>query len=310
MRVTTIAQEAIIRGHECRFVGKITDLPWVEEYVRSVGFISLDQNIDDVDPIFNDEVLIFDSYTMSLHSPYNVPEIWKLSVCITDHFAPEYSADIHVRQSMLNVSANGSRFMFSGPNFALVRKEVRKTAAYDPLQFPPKILILGGGSDPYGFVKAVLQKLSNSRLPFVTHVFSDENLDRFASLSIHQHPLGPELDALADSITLVITTASTASIEFIAREIPTLIACAVENQEKLYSELVDLDLAIPIGGRNSLGSWQLNLNTIETAIKDQSIRLNMRRNIQGFVDLMGPSRILDEIEMRIANGQSRRRLDG
>ena len=304
MRISAIAQEAIIRGHECRFVGRITDLAWVEEYVRTLGFKSLNQDIDNSDTIFQDEILVVDSYTIALDSPFNNPKIWKLVVCVTDHFTPQYSADIYINQSMFKVSTVESRGVLDGPDYALIRKGIKKVINYSTLQFPPRILILGGGSDPFGFVREVLHKLSNSELLFVTHVFSDENLSSFSSLSIHQHSLGPELDAIADSIDLVITTASTSSIEFIAREIPTLIACAVDNQEKLYFDLINLGLAIPIGKRNSTGDWRLDLKAIEVAVRDEGVRLNLRQKIQGYVDLMGPSRILDKIEKRIAEERS------
>lgn len=305
MRVSTIAQEAIARGHECHFVGTTIELSWVDKYVRKLGFKSLNQNIENIDTNFHNEILVLDSYTVALDSPFNNPNIWKMVVCITDQFTPNYSADIFVNQSMKSKPALDNRLELNGPDFALIRKSIKKSASRNTVGFPPKLLVLGGGSDPYGFVRAVLQKLSSLDLPFMVHVFSDENFDNFSDLEIYQHQLGPELDALADSIDLVITTASTSSIEFIAREIPTLVACAVDNQEKFYAELGELEFAIPIGVRSSVGNWQLDLQTIKKAIEDPEIRSKLKLRVQGVIDLMGPSRILDQIELRIATGQFR-----
>ena len=79
----------------------------------------------------------------------------------------------------------------------------------------------------------------------------------------------------------------------------------MENQEKFYSELGELGFAIPIGGRDSFGNWQLDLRTIKNAIEDPEIRSNLKLRVQGVIDLMGPSRIMDKIEMKIASGQFR-----
>lgn len=303
MRVTTIAQEAIARGHECHFVGSISELSWVEKYVGALGFESINQDVTNHDSKSQSAILILDSYTIALDSPFNNPNIWKLVICVTDQFSPNYSADIYVKQSMVRKSPSDNGMTLDGPEFALIRNSIKKSKERKDFDFPPKILILGGGSDPYGFVRAVLQKLSGSGSLFFAHVFSDENLESFSELNIYQHRLGPELDEVANEVDLVITTASTSSIEFIAREIPTLIACAVDNQEKFYSELTELEFAIPIGVRDSDGEWQLDLQTIKKAIEDPGVRLELRLRIHGVIDLMGPSRIVDEIESRIAEGK-------
>jgi spore coat polysaccharide biosynthesis predicted glycosyltransferase SpsG len=305
MRVSTIAQEAIARGYECHFVGTTSELSWVDKYLRQLGFKSLNQNVNSFDTNFHNEILVLDSYTIPLDSPFNKPNIWQMVVCVSDQFTPNYSADIFINQSMKSKPALDDRLELSGPDFALIRKSIKKSTSRNTVGFPPKLLVLGGGSDPYRFVRAVLQKLSSLDLPFVVHVFSDENLDSFLDLQIYQHQLGPELDEVANDIDLVITTASTSSIEFIAREIPTLVACAVDNQEKFYSQLTELGYAIPIGKRDSDGEWQLDSQTIKKAIEDPEICLELQLRIRGVIDLMGPSRIVDEIESRIAGGKFR-----
>jgi spore coat polysaccharide biosynthesis predicted glycosyltransferase SpsG len=64
MRVTTIAEEAIGRGHECHFVGKISDLAWVEKHVQNLGFKSFIREIDVINSEFQNSVLILDSRPM------------------------------------------------------------------------------------------------------------------------------------------------------------------------------------------------------------------------------------------------------
>ncbi len=299
MRVSTIAQEAIARGHECHFVGTTTELSWVDSYVRNLGFKSFNQEIDSLGADFTDSILVLDSYTIDLDSPYIRADIWKLIVSITDQFTPNYSADIYVNQGMQVKSAADNVSVLEGPDFALIRKTIKKNSERVRFEFPPKILITGGGSDPFGFVKAVLQQLSYSGSNFEAHVFSDENLGSLQPMNVRQHPVGEKLDEIAQRVDLAITTASTSSIEFIAREIPTLVGCAVDNQENLYSELGESGFVIPIGKRNVDGQWQLDFQTLKRAIEVPEIRSNLRNRIRGVIDLKGPSRVLDHIELKL-----------
>lgn len=305
MRVTTIAQEAILRGYECHFVGAVGELRWVKDYVEKLGFQSINQSITQFGVGLENYILVLDSYTIQLDSVFNNLNVWKMVVCVTDQFTPRYCADIYVDQGLQNNVARENGLLLGGPDYALMRKTIKKSKPHKVFVSPPKILVLGGGSDPFGFVREVLYALNCSGFPFVAHVFSDENLEGVSDQNIIQHQLGPELDDLAGGVDLAITTASTSSIEFIAREIPTLIACAVDNQEKSYLELSKLGLALPIGVRNSVGVWHLDLTAIRMAITDHGLRLTLRERARGFIDLNGPSRVLDKIESFIANGHFR-----
>ena len=296
MRVTTIAQEAIARGFECHFVGNISDLPWVSEYINQMGFESLLEVSEKFTPDANRDVLILDSYTVAPDSKFIDASNWKMIVCVQDAFTPKYNADIYVNQSLHDRSLRAGSNVLTGPDFSLIRKEITKSSKIESPGLIPSVLVLGGGSDPFGFVDAVLSFLQQGDFGLELYVFSNDDLAKFGTLNICQYQIGPELDLVAKNADLVITTASTSSIEFIARELPTLVACAVDNQEVIYSELCELGYALPFGVRDRAGHWDLDLEILLLAIRNLQVREDLRNSVRGVIDLLGSFRVVDAIE--------------
>ena len=107
-------------------------------------------------------------------------------------------------------------------------------------------------------------------------------------------PIGPELDVYADSAELVFTTASTTSLEFIAREMAVGIGCAVDNQKEFYKSLTQNGVAIPIG-QFTEGKWNLDDQRISEMINSKKLREQLIENSRGMLDLQGVTRIVDEI---------------
>lgn len=306
MRIATIAQEAISRGIECHFVGRISDLEWVSAYIQNLGFASIVSEEDSWIANCLEDVLVLDSYTTSLDSQYSNPRNWKLLVCIADGFTPDYPADIKIKQSLVRSVQESASNSFDGPDYILIRKGIGKSRRGKPESSSTQILILGGGSDPFGFVHAALTEISLIQGDFKIIVFSNEDLSEFKFLDIEQHQIGPELDGLAGEVDLVFTTASTTSFEFIAREIPTLIACVVDNQEKTYAELSHLKFALPIGMRSNEGTWCFDQKIIRSAVTNPDVREDLKSRILNVIDLRGPSRVVDEIQYLLSKGEVRR----
>ncbi len=302
MRVTTIAQEGIKRGFECHFVGSFNELPWVSEFIANIGFRSI---TEDPDKFVSDalrDVLILDSYTSPSASQYNDLSNWRMVLCVKDSFTPNYNADVYVNQSLECTLFSPRVHVLDGPDFALIRKEITKSPKGNAYDTTPRVLIVGGGSDPHGFVQAVVTMIQPLGIDLEIHTFSNGSLANIYDLKITQHPIGPELDLIANEVDLVISTASTSSIEFIARELPLLVACVVDNQADFYSQLCRLGYALPIGERNPDGSWNLDLRNLSAAIKDPKVRVDLSNRVRGVLDLRGASRVVDTIEKWISNG--------
>jgi spore coat polysaccharide biosynthesis predicted glycosyltransferase SpsG len=302
MRVTTIAEEAISRGIECCFVGNIDQLPWVDKRINEMGFKSILKDPESFVSEVNNDVLVIDSYTTSKDSQYNSLANWKMLVCVKDPFTPKTTADLFVNQS-LSKPEHEVRNVLDGPMYSLIRKGIAKTR-HDESSIL-KILVSGGGSDPFGFVKVILSEVRNVDLPLEVHAFTNESQENYDEYNLQIHKIGPEIDFIANQVDLVITTASTSSTEFIAREIPTLISCAIDNQKPFYEELSKLEYAIPIGVRAPNGDWNLDREVIISAISTKDVRNELRNSIKGVIDLLGPKRIVDEILLR-AKGELRR----
>ncbi len=95
---------------------------------------------------------------------------------------------------------------------------------------------------------------------------------------------------------VALTTASTSCFEILARGIPLGVACAVSNQEIYYSYLQKNALACPIGEKNGVGVWNLNLQTLETLLTNSKYRNTLVKNSLGLIDSDGSRRIVDAIE--------------
>ena len=114
--------------------------------------------------------------------------------------------------------------------------------------------------------------------------------DRFKVLDF-----GDCLDAEIETSDLVLTTASTSSLEVIARELPLGVVCAASNQIRNYHALGENEIAAQIGERDSMGLWSFDLVALSKLINDFNYRTRLVNNSTGILDLEGSRRIVDII---------------
>ena len=157
-----------------------------------------------------------------------------------------------------------------------------------------ELLVVGGGSDNYGFVPAVVKALTQLTKDFHATIFSNSfvagDLDKRFSVS----ELGLNLDIVANTVDLVFTTASTTSLEFLARGSAVAIGCAVDNQELYYKELSSGNYAAPIGEFLN-NEWRLDAELIQELVSSETLRATLKANSADLIDLNGAKRIVDEI---------------
>ena len=110
--------------------------------------------------------------------------------------------------------------------------------------------------------------------------------------------MGSELDVVAGHVDAVLTTASTSSLECIAREIPTGVVCAVDNQQGYYEQLGRLGYASQIGVRSLDGVWDFDVDPIMELLGSQKKRDSLREATHGLIDLKGASRVIDFLVTR------------
>jgi spore coat polysaccharide biosynthesis predicted glycosyltransferase SpsG len=295
MRLSAIAEELIARGELVIFIGQVAELPWLASRINEIGFSKILESSAGYHSNPATDVLILDSYTLPVDDSFIQPNNWRRVVTISDEFTPPYLADLTFHPSISEGwKPNSDVKFFSGPSYIPFRKSIMRFEKSPKNHRTLKILIVGGGADPLNFVEAIAKSIMNVDAQFQAILFSN-NL----SLSKLDHrftcvPIGPELDVYADTAELVFTTASTTSLEFIAREMAVGVGCAVDNQKEYYKSLTQHGIAFPIGQFNE-GKWNLDDQRISEIIHSKVLREKLIKNSLGILDLQGVARIVNEI---------------
>jgi spore coat polysaccharide biosynthesis predicted glycosyltransferase SpsG len=295
MRSSAIGEELIGRGEEVIFVGKFSDVPWLASRINNLGFTQV--ILEEVEFSSNPEtdVLILDSYTIPVEQKFIQRANWKSIVLIADHLTPAYPAHLVIRPGLsFHKESVSNNKLVGGPKYIPFRKSIQRNKTGPISNKILEILVVGGGADSFNFAAAVCEVLKNTQGDFHVSIFtSREDLaeldSRFTAI-----PIGSELDRYAANCGLVFTTASTTSLEFIAREVAVGIGCAVDNQEEYYQTLSSAGVALPIGEFTGK-VWKMNKVKINALVNSGDVREILREKCSGLIDLQGAERIVDEI---------------
>lgn len=294
MRSSVLAEEAISRGYECIFIGEIRDLDWVSERISTLGFSQVLTGEQSFVSHTESDVLILDSYSIPVTNPFIAKENWRVVMTICDEITPKYAADVELRPGLDGPSdAQPQPVVLTGPEYVLIRKGIIKSERNQDAGARTKVLVVGGGSDPFGFVKAVAEEIRSLNLVLEVHLFANDEFSSGLEADFVIHLIGSELDLFANKVDVVLTTASTSSLEFIAREIPTGVVCAVGNQEGYYDQLSRLGYASQLGTRNPSGDWNFDVEAIRELLESREKRQTLKQSVTGLIDLKGAARVID-----------------
>lgn len=303
MRISVLAEEAIARGYECIFIGKIEDLDWVRNRIEGLGFAKVFDDDSRFQSNSVSDILFLDSYDVPNSAHFIDRTNWKMILMLKDSKTPDYKADLELHPSLIAPSGDPSVSFLSGPDYMLIRKGISRSNRLFCSSDKPKILVVGGGSDPFGFVKAMASVFESLKATNEFHFFSNEDFHLGQNQNFSVHPLGPKLDKVASQVDLVLTTAGTSSFEFIAREIPVAVACAVDNQRETYDQLGNLGFAIQIGHFDLENKWVFDSAEVNSLLMGGEKLVSLKNRIRGLIDLNGASRVLDRIELFIATNK-------
>ena len=295
MRLYAIAEELIARGEKVIFVGNTSEVPWLEQKMLGIKLSEIIHECSEFNPNPNTDILILDSYHIPIQHSFLFKEKWKSIVTIADASTPTYNTDLLIYPSVTsgwNSSAN--KRVLSGPKYIPLRKSIVRNNQHKILKSNLEIIIVGGGTDFNNFVSKIATVLVKLPSKIQVSLFSERVKDLILDPRFTVVPFGPELDEKAKTADLVFTTASTSSLEFIARGIPIGIGCAVNNQEQYYESLCKMNIAAPIG-RYSNGIWQIELAKIKELINNSDLRKKLRLSCADLIDLNGAERITDEV---------------
>lgn len=301
MRSSALAEAAISRGIECVFIGNLGNIDWLEDRVRGLGFSEILTNSSEYIPKTSDEILILDSYEINPHDPFIDISNWKYVVSIADPSTPVYNCNLIVHSGLDISWINDSPIpILFGSNYILVRKTMWKNAeTISPSNEILKILLVGGGSDPFEFCKMMAAILDEFDCQFEVIIMSKTNIQSKTGKKFRVYPVGPEMDKLIHEVDLVITTAGTSCLEFIAQGLPTGVVSVAANQKFNYKELSWRNLVQPIGYLSNESGWQIDISSLEVLIHSHAFRLQLSNNCRNILDLNGPERVLDYILSQI-----------
>lgn len=295
MRCSAIIEEAAVRGISCVVIGKLEGLRWLEDRLISIGALHYENEeffrISD-----GEDILVIDSYEIPVSHEFIQPKNWKAVVSISDDATPDYLASlvIHPGIDEFQKAENAIRVL-KGAEFIPFRKSIKKSSREknSPLR---KIVIFAGGIDTFDFALNLARYLKEIT-EFNEAVFFSNSQSEITSLDSRfvVRDFGPLLDVELENADLVFTTASTSSLEIIAREIPVGICFSVDNQISYFEALIKEELAFGIGNLNPAKNWELNKVAIERLISDSNLRERLSTNSSGFLDLFGSQRLVDEI---------------
>jgi spore coat polysaccharide biosynthesis predicted glycosyltransferase SpsG len=295
MRSSAIAEDLIARGREAIFIGAISDVPWVASRIMSLGFSQILESSEAFVSDPGNDVLILDSYTVSTGDEFIKQKHWRRIVAISDDLTPKYKADLIIHPGISDEWKPNREVKFlTGPKYIPFRKSIKKKVKNLSIKESLKILVVGGGTDPFNFADEICLVLKNIQGQFHVIIFSNNNLlaqmdPRFTVVQI-----GFQLDLEASDADLVFTTASTTSLEFIAREIPVGLGCAVDNQQEYYESLAAAEVAMPVGEFSEC-RWKLDHAKMADLINSGELRKSLEQKSAGLLDLKGAERIVDEI---------------
>jgi len=295
MRCSAIIEEAVSRDIECVVVGTLGGLEWLESRLKTIGAQHFEDQ-DNFEITKGEDILIIDSYTLPIDESFLQENNWKLVVSVADDVTPNFNASLIVHPGIDSISTHqNSKKIITGKQYVPFRKSIKKS------KIPVKdqvenMVIFGGGSDKFNFAFAMALGLAN--MPgFNRAIFISDSQKEIESMDsrFNVNFFGTELDAVLENADLVFTTASTSSLEIIAREIPLGICCVANNQKSYFDALTDLEIAAGIGEYSIRGVWELNWVLIKNLIRDSSFRRTISKNSKGYFDLLGSQRIVDEI---------------
>lgn len=302
MRLISLAEVAKQRLIEFKFFGKFTEVPWLWNYMKTIG-IEANEDLSKINDINSSEfTLIVDSYDKSfINELLNCS--WKQTLLFLDEEFPMYDFTTYIHPTIeccykTHINAN----FLCGKKYIPFRKKIEKIKPeiFDS-PFVKSLLIISGGTDPHGMINGVLDEIEKIDLLKKIQVFvvADKSMVRKKkNLNLVILKPGVEIDAILKSGMAVITAAGITSLEMVAREIPIGIIKVSKNQDSNFESLARKELVLPVGSRGPAGSWIINLALIEKLLLDEETRNNLKIKMHNFIDLLGADRIISKIEAK------------
>ena len=297
MRSSAIAEELIEQGEEVVFVGKVSEITWVQERILQLGFTETYSDSSDFIANPNNDVLILDSYNLTIKDQFVAHQNWHRIIVIADELTPDYACDLRIHPGLDADWVGESKYpVLSGPKFIPLRKSLKQgireiNSHIDNLQ----IAVVAGGSDPFNLIEQfakIFEKLDGS---FDVYLFSSDSKLRSIDSRLHFVPIGSEMEKITKQCDLVITTASTSCLEFLARGFPIGVIRLLDNQDQYFNVLGEMGVAVQLGFRSDEGIWNIDNSLLAELIRSEKLREKLIQKSSLLIDFDGSKRIVTAI---------------
>jgi spore coat polysaccharide biosynthesis predicted glycosyltransferase SpsG len=213
MRLSAIAEELIARGEEVSFVGRISNLSWVEDRIAELGLSEICENPKEFVPKSNSDVLILDSYQIPIDDPFIDHRRWLKIIAIVDEQTPKYRCGLRIHPGLDASWVSDSTIpILTGPLFIPIRKSISKNIVQvDRKDHVIRVAVVAGGSDPHNLVPEIAKILGKFSEVFEVILFSNFIFEEKLDSRFKQIEIGRQLDEIIQSVDLVLTTSSTSS---------------------------------------------------------------------------------------------------
>jgi spore coat polysaccharide biosynthesis predicted glycosyltransferase SpsG len=297
MRCSAIAEELINREEYVIFVGQISDLPWLTERISTLGF----NEIYNTDSLYfsnsETDVLVLDSYEIDINDSFVDPKNWHTVVVIYDELTPNYSCKLRIHPGLDTSFIHDSTIpVLSGPRYVPFRSSLTDEKFVGGVKdHILKIAIVAGGSDSFGLVHEIAKILSKFDENFEVYLFAKAESEIVLDSRFSYFEIGNQLDVITKNVDLVLSTAGTSCLEFIARGLCVGLVSAVDNQTQNYNTLGKLGVAAQLGTRSVDNTWDLDEQKIYSLVTSSELRKGLVSKAKGLLDFDGARRIVDAI---------------
>lgn len=313
VRQMALMEELRDRGHHVWLVGDI-DVDWVREQAGRLA--------NEASPAMPDErfiaasldrgvtAVMIDGYPFDarLGAGLQGAGIGVLTM-VDDTFGRHQMADIYIDQNLGARPGDSDALWLTGPEYVLVRDVVReRRGRYAPgATGKPRVLVVFGGTDPFGGTPLAVQLLLETGRPVhIVAVAADAGIsDQLSRLAVSAEqelevlPPQQDLPGLALSCDFAVIAAGSTVWELACLGVPTGLVCVVDNQLEGYRQATR-ELAMGLGPltelREDRGTRASAIRSLTRLLGEPGLREHYSTLASSLVDGDGRVRVADAIE--------------
>lgn len=311
-RQMALAEELLARGHDVVIVGDM-EVDWAKRVTADLSCVPAMSEDDFARWCVGKgtDVAVIDGYDFGpgLGEALRAAGI-PVAAMADGPFGADQVADLFIDQNLgAEPPANATAPWLAGARYTLLRDVVRRRAALPRPRpaGPPRVLVVFGGTDPFGGSPVAAGLLLATGVPVrVTVVAAGprraaevEALRLGAGQDMEVVGAQDDLPALAQACDAAVSAAGSTVWELACLGVPTALVCVTDNQRVGY-DIAARDLCLGVGYLDELrtdgAARSAAVEALRGFLSDEPGRLEMGKRARGIVDGAGRARVADALE--------------